>query len=76
MDDFLTKYRALVARKFVLRAQYWPDASGSEYYFQALLDEVAEVRDEMKEANSVFLEDELGDILRNYYNLLVTLQHE
>jgi NTP pyrophosphatase (non-canonical NTP hydrolase) len=41
-----------------------------------LIEEAEEVRKELKEGNRVHLEDELGDVLRVYLNLLEILEHE
>lgn len=48
----------------------------SKTYFDALIEEAEEVRKELKEGNRVHLEDELGDVLRVYLNLLEILEHE
>ena len=48
----------------------------SETYFQALLNEAQEVKDEIKENNSVYLEDELWDVFRNFVCLAYALENE
>lgn len=48
----------------------------SKTYFDALVWEVEEVQEELKADNKVHLEDELGDILRVYLNLLESLENE
>lgn len=45
-------------------------------YLEWIVDEIQEVEDEIKIDNSVYLEDELGDILWNYLNILFVLQKE
>jgi len=45
-------------------------------YLNWLKDELIEVEEEIKENNSVYLEDELWDIIRNYLNLLEWLKKE
>lgn len=45
-------------------------------YLKWLEDELVEVTNEIKENNSVYLEDELWDILWNYLNLLEWLKIE
>lgn len=70
-----TRLLALVEQK----AQYDqsnPRYQGAESYFQGLGDEVAEVKAELLPNNTVYLEDELGDILRDYLNLLTALKQE
>lgn len=70
-----TRLLALVEQK----AQYDqsnPRYQGAESYFQGLSDEVAEVKAELLPNNTVYLEDELGDILRDYLNLLTALKQE
>jgi NTP pyrophosphatase (non-canonical NTP hydrolase) len=44
-------------------------------YLGGLKDEVEEVREEIKEDNSVYLEDELSDIAWDYACLLAQLEH-
>jgi len=46
----------------------------SDIYFNALLDEVKEAKDEYRKDNVVYLEDELGDIFWNYIMLLQSLE--
>ena len=50
--------------------------NGSITYFEWLKDEVLEVEEEMKENNSIHLEDELWDILWGYLNLIEWLTSE
>ncbi len=45
-------------------------------YFEWIKDETEEVFEEMRENNSVYLEDELGDILFAYLSLLENLEKE
>ena len=49
---------------------------GSGTYFSKLVEEVAEAAVENKEDNRVYLEDELGDIFRDYMCLLQSLKSE
>ena len=51
-------------------------SKGSETYFDELKKEIKETEDENKQNNHVKLEDELGDILWDYLNLLVNLENE
>lgn len=43
-------------------------------YMQGIQDELEEVKVEFEANNTIYLEDELGDILRDYLNLLHTLE--
>lgn len=47
-----------------------------ETYIDGIQDELREVQEEMKENNSVYLEDELGDIFWDYLNLLYCLEEK
>lgn len=49
---------------------------GSVTYFEAIYLELEEVRDEEVKGRTCFLEDELGDVLWNYLNLLMALEKE
>ncbi|WP_104035895.1 MazG nucleotide pyrophosphohydrolase domain-containing protein [Vibrio jasicida] len=49
---------------------------GSVTYFEAIHSELEEVRDEEVKGRTCFLEDELGDVLWNYLNLLMALEKE
>ncbi|PID87696.1 nucleotide pyrophosphohydrolase [Candidatus Gracilibacteria bacterium] len=50
--------------------------TGAKIYLDGLKDEVIEVEEELKENNSVYLEDELGDILWDLLNLIEGLKKE
>ena len=49
---------------------------GSETYFDALYQELEEVGEEITQTRLCYLEDELGDVLWNYLNLLIALEKE
>ena len=49
---------------------------GSETYFDALYQELEEVSEEITQTRLCYLEDELGDVLWNYLNLLMALEKE
>jgi len=49
---------------------------GSETYFDALYQELEEVGEEITQTRLCYLEDELGDVLWNYLNLLMALEKE
>lgn len=50
--------------------------SWAKVYFDALREEIYEVEEEIKENNSVYLEDELWDILWTSLNLIEWLKEE
>jgi NTP pyrophosphatase (non-canonical NTP hydrolase) len=54
----------------------WNNGNGSKTYFDELQKEIQETLIEYKAGNQVHLEDELGDILWDYLNLLTNLQKE
>lgn len=49
---------------------------GVETYLEAIGKEVDEVREEIREDRLCHLEDELGDVLWNYLNVLKALERE
>lgn len=53
-----------------------PWANGSATYLAEIIKEIDEVREELKEDRLCYLEDELGDVLWDYLNLLVNLSKE
>jgi len=58
-----------------IKAGYF-DSWNSEKYFEELILEISEAKIENKKNNSVYLEDELWDILWDYLNLLEVLEME
>jgi NTP pyrophosphatase (non-canonical NTP hydrolase) len=74
MDD-VTKLLAIVKDKISIDAQC-SDISGSAAYFDELKKELVEVQEEVDKGTRVHLEDELGDVLWDYLNLLANLEHE
>ena len=44
-------------------------------YLEGITAEIQEAADEIKSNNQVYLEDELGDVLWDYLNILTTLKH-
>ncbi len=61
---------------FLIKNNRWNFYQWSETYIKGILDEVEEVREELKEDNYVYLEDELGDIFWDYACLLESLERE
>lgn len=49
---------------------------GSGTFLEWIKDEIEEVREEMKDKNHVYLEDELGDIFWDYICLIENLERE
>ena len=47
-----------------------------EIYLDWLLNEIDEVKKEIRKNNSVYLEDELWDVLWDYLNLIYFLEHD
>ncbi|MBF9002529.1 MazG nucleotide pyrophosphohydrolase domain-containing protein [Vibrio nitrifigilis] len=47
---------------------------GPDTYLSGLVNEIAEVRQEIESRRTVYLEDELGDVLWDYVNVLVALR--
>ena len=71
----LKKLIEIVKKKYIIdQTQAW--YKGSQTYFDGLKDEIDEVEVEIKDNNQVYLEDELGDVLYTYLNLLVWLKEE
>ncbi|MDD3793849.1 MAG: MazG nucleotide pyrophosphohydrolase domain-containing protein [Candidatus Gracilibacteria bacterium] len=53
-----------------------PFYEGNKTYLNAIKDELYEVEEEIKENNSVYLEDELGDVFWAYICFLHSLENE
>lgn len=51
-------------------------SNGSQTYFEEIQNEIQETIEEYKNNNQIYLEDELGDILWDYINLLINLENE
>ncbi|HBH7911981.1 TPA: nucleotide pyrophosphohydrolase [Vibrio parahaemolyticus] len=65
-----------VAERKIERDQKGTWSKGSITYYQAMFDELEEVKAEMDGARLCYLEDELGDILWVYMCLLKNLEAE
>ncbi|MFP4567616.1 MAG: MazG nucleotide pyrophosphohydrolase domain-containing protein [Candidatus Woesearchaeota archaeon] len=71
----IKKIIELAKRKLLIdKKSDW--SKGSTTYFNELKKEIQETEDENKTNNHVKLEDELGDILWDYLNVLVNLENE
>lgn len=51
-------------------------SNGSETYLAEIINEVAEVIEEIPKSRQCYLEDELGDVLWDYLNVLTALEKE
>ncbi|MGR5122205.1 MazG nucleotide pyrophosphohydrolase domain-containing protein [Vibrio harveyi] len=65
-----------VAERKIERDQKGTWSKGSITYYQAMFDELEEVKEEMDSERKCYLEDELGDILWVYMCLLKNLEAE
>jgi NTP pyrophosphatase (non-canonical NTP hydrolase) len=74
--EFFEKYLANIATKYNLHAVNEAEWNDRKKYTNGLIDEVKEVEQEVKDSNAVYLEDELGDILWDYMNLLHVLHQD
>ena len=76
MKQYIDKYLSLIQGKHELRKDDRKTGTAKEFYLQWLQDEIVEVQEEIKPDNHVYLEDELGDIMRDFMNVLFYLKHE
>lgn len=74
--SFLEEYRLLVEQKIAFHKENRPEWNNSAMYFEGLSNEIEEIKVELKKDNHVYLEDELGDILWDYMNMLHHLEQE
>lgn len=51
-------------------------SNGSETYLSEIIKEVQEVMEEIPKKRNCYLEDELGDVLWDYMNILLALEKE
>ncbi len=74
MEEF-EKLLDIVKRKSLIdESSEWP--SNSKNYLVELKSEIDEVAEELANNRDCYLEDELGDVLWDYLNLLVSLEKE
>lgn len=69
----LEKLINLVREKYIIDQNEW-HAKEPWFYLWELESEIKEVKEELRENNSIYLEDELWDILRDYLNFLAKLE--
>ncbi|WP_045419659.1 MazG nucleotide pyrophosphohydrolase domain-containing protein [Vibrio jasicida] len=74
MDKFTALFEIALRKSNYDENNTW--YQGSVTYFEAIYSELEEVRDEEVKGRTCFLEDELGDVLWNYLNLLMALEKE
>ena len=67
---------ALVQEKWEFEHTYNTKRSTYKPYLEWIVEEIQEATTEIKPNNTVYLEDELSDILRDYLNILETLTRE
>jgi len=75
MKDYFEKLMALSDLK-LKRDLKGTWSKGSSTYFEALFDELDEVKEELNSDKQCYLEDELGDVLWDYLCLLKHLENE
>jgi len=84
-DNIIKKIIDVVNKKFDLNKEIWEKTFPwkniekwlqGETYLNSIVEEVDEVRKELKVDNSIFLEDELWDILWTYMNMLHCFEKE
>ncbi len=71
----LKKLLSIVEEKYYIDND-WEKQKDISVYWKDLEWEILEVKEELRENNSVYLEDELWDIFRCYINLLKKLEKE
>ncbi len=72
---FFNTLVAIARRKNVFdQTNSW--ANGSSTYIAEICKEVQEVAEEIAQDRNVYLEDELGDVLWDYLNLVLSLEKE
>jgi len=75
ISDDIKNILKLVDEKFIIdKKRTW--SQGSKTYLNCVKGEIKEVEDEILKKRKNHLEDELGDILWSYLNLLKNLQEE
>ncbi|WP_045464924.1 MazG nucleotide pyrophosphohydrolase domain-containing protein [Vibrio hyugaensis] len=74
MDSFKALFEVAQRKAEYDKNNTW--YQGSNTYFEALYQELEEVSEEKAKGRVCYLEDELGDVLWNYLNLLIALEKE
>ena len=76
MTKFIEDYMNIIQQKYNIWEKTRPEWNNAEMYLKWLIDEIKEVWDEIKDKNTIYLEDELWDILWDYLNVLFYLEKE
>ncbi len=74
MNAFKTLYEIAKRKSIIDENNSW--SNGSETYFAEIKKEIDEARAEAGSGRTCYLEDELGDILWDYLNILIALEKE
>lgn len=73
--DHIAQILNLVKEKYKIDVQHdWSE--GSSTYFREMKKEIEEVEEELEVNRKCYLEEELGDVLWDYFNLLYNLEVE
>jgi NTP pyrophosphatase (non-canonical NTP hydrolase) len=76
ITEFFQQYMRPIQQKYELHQRDEPERNDRKKYADGLVDEVREVKEEARDDNAVYLEDELGDILWDYMNMLYIFEQE
>lgn len=74
MEDAQEMYELARKRVQYAKSRHQVDDGFAMDYVQGIKDEMDEVISEIKEGNAIHLEDELSDVLWDYFNLLRALE--
>lgn len=78
MEDYLEDFTILLdigkrKNKFDQKNSW---SEGSKTYLNEIIKEIDEVKEELEQNRICYLEDELGDVLWDYINILLNLENE
>ena len=73
-NEFEQLFKIAKRKNLVDQTSSW--SQGSETYFKEIFGELEEVKAELASGNTPMLEEELGDVLWDYLNLLIHLDGE
>ncbi|PID52705.1 MAG: nucleotide pyrophosphohydrolase [Candidatus Moraniibacteriota bacterium] len=74
LSNFFDILSLTCSKAVIDQSEDW--CKGSSTYFDEIKKELDEVQEELQKENNVYLEDELGDVLWDYLNLLKHLELE
>jgi NTP pyrophosphatase (non-canonical NTP hydrolase) len=66
----------LAREKYLFEKEQKTSRDTHTHYLSWLPEEIAEVQQEVRPDNQIYLENELSDVLRDYLNILYTLEQE